>query len=140
MPVSRPIPIYRLIHIDNLATILDCGGMHEPKYPPEGGCVYRAIHNLDIQKFRRQRPILCGPGGTVHDYVAFYLGPRSPMLLQLHTGRVENYNEGQEPLIYAVSTVNTIVRAGLGFVFSDGHGIAAFTQWFDDLNDLKKVD
>ena len=62
------------------------------------------------------------------------------MLLQLHTGRVENYDEGQEPLIYAVSTVETIAQAGLDFVFSDGHGIAAFTQWFDDLNDLDKVD
>ena len=41
---------------------------------------------------------------------------------------VENYDEGQEPLIYAVSTVETIAQAGLGFVFSDGHGIAASSQ------------
>lgn len=26
------------------------------------------------------------------------------------------------------------------YVFSDGHGIAAFTGWYDDLNDLDKVD
>jgi len=136
----RPTPIYRLLHIDNLGVILDCGGMHAPDHPPEGGLDYRAIHNVDIQKVRRQRPIPCGPGGTVHDYVAFYFGPRSPMLYQLHTGWVENYDEGQEPLIYAVSTVGAIAQAGLGFVFSDGHGIAAFTQWFDDLNDLDQVD
>ncbi len=140
MPIPRPTPIYRLLHIDNLAVILDCGGMHAPNHPPEGASDYRAIHNVDIQKIRRQRPIACGPGGTVHDYVAFYFGPRSPMLLQLHTGRVEGYSEGQEPLIYAVSTIETVTQAGLGFVFSDGHGIAAFTQWFDDLNDLDKVD
>ncbi|WP_040415676.1 DarT ssDNA thymidine ADP-ribosyltransferase family protein [Desulfococcus multivorans] len=72
---------------------------------------------MDIQKIRRQRPIGCGPGGTVHDYVAFYFGPRSPMLLQLHTGRVEDYDEGQEPLIYAVSTVGIITQRGLGFIF-----------------------
>jgi hypothetical protein len=137
--MSRPTPIYRLVHIDNLPVILDCGGMHAPNHPPEDRCEYRTIHNVDIQKVRRQRPILCGPGGTVHDYVAFYFGQRSPMLYQLHTGWVENYNQGQEPLIYAVSTVETIVRAELGFVFSDGHGIAAFTQWFDNLDDLKEV-
>lgn len=114
--------------------------MHAPNHPPEGGCDYRAIHNLDIQKVRRQRSIRCGPGGTVHDYVAFYFGPRSPMLYQLHTGWVKNYNEGQEPLIYAVSTVETIVQAELEFVFSDGHGIAAFTQWFDNFDDLDKID
>lgn len=27
-----------------------------------------------------------------------------------------------------------------GFVFSDGHGIAAFTSWYDDLADLNRVD
>jgi hypothetical protein len=136
----HPTAIYRLLHIDNLPVILDCGGMHAPSHPPAGKCDYRVIHNVDIQKIRRERPILCGQGGTVHDYVAFYFGPRSPMLYQLHTGWVENYDQGQEPLIYAVSTIETIVQAGCGFVFSDGHGIAAFTQWFDNLNDLDKVD
>ena len=140
MSIPRPTPIYRLIHIDNLAVILDCGGMHAPHHPPESGCDYRPIHNLDIQKVRRQRSIRCGPGGTVHDYVAFYFGPRSPMLYQLHTGWVQDYNEGQAPLIYIVSTVETIAQAGLPFVFSDGHGIAAFTQWFDNFHDLDKID
>lgn len=140
MSVPRPTLIYRLLHIDNLPVILDCGGMHAPNCPPEGRCEYRAIHNVDIQMVRKQRPIPCGPGGTVHDYVAFYFGPRSPMLLQLHTGRVEGYDEGQGPLIYAVSTVEIISQVGLGFVFSDGHGIAVFTQWFDDIDDLDKVD
>jgi hypothetical protein len=140
MPHLRPTAIYRLLHIDNLSVILDCGGMHAPNHPPEEDCDYRAIHNVDIQKIRRERLILCGPGGTVHDYVAFYFGPRSPMLYQLHTGWVENYSEGQTPLIYAVSTIETMVQAGREFVFSDGHGIAAFTQWFDNLDDLDKVD
>jgi hypothetical protein len=62
------------------------------------------------------------------------------MLFQLHTGRVDGYNEGQQPLIYMVSTVQTVQQAGLSFVFSDGHGIAAFTDWYDDLGNLDKVD
>lgn len=140
MTMPRPTPVYRLMHIDNLPMVLEQGGMHAPIFSMEAGHGYRAIHNMEIQEIRRDRPIRCGPGGTVHDYVAFYFGPRSPMLLQLHTGRVENYDQGQEPLIYAVSTVETIVAAGLGFVFSDGHGIAAFTQWFEAIDDLNKVD
>ena len=62
------------------------------------------------------------------------------MLLQLHTGQVLGYDEGQEHLVYAVSTVDTIVSSGLGFVFSDGHGIAAYSEWYDDIADLEKVD
>jgi hypothetical protein len=140
MPVPRPTLVFRLIHIDNLPACLEQGGMYAPNHAPAGGQGYRTIHNIDIQKVRRQRPIRCGPQGTVHDYVAFYFGPRSPMLLQWHTGQVESYDEGQTPLVYAVSTVEAIVQAGLDFVFSDGHGIAAFTEWFDDLANLDKVD
>jgi hypothetical protein len=76
----------------------------------------------------------------LHDYVPFYFGYLSPMLLQLKTGRVAGYNEGQEPLVYLKSTVQAVAAAGLRFVFSNGHGIAAFTDWFDDVNRLDEVD
>jgi hypothetical protein len=76
----------------------------------------------------------------MHDYVPFYFGFLSPMLLQLKTGRVAGYTEGQAPLVYLESTVQDIVATGSRFVFSDGHGIATFTQWFDDLADLNRVD
>jgi hypothetical protein len=39
-----------------------------------------------------------------------------------------------------VSTAQALQDAGIGFVFSDGHGIAIFTQWFCDLADLEQVD
>jgi hypothetical protein len=76
----------------------------------------------------------------LHDYVPFYFGYLSPMLLQLKTGRVAGYNEGQEPLIYLVTTAQAVAGAGVGFVFSNGHGIAAYTGWFDDLERLNEVD
>jgi hypothetical protein len=128
------------MHLDNLPVCLTRGGMHAPNHAPNDGLGYRTIHNIDIQHERRVRTVPCGPGGTVHDYVSFYFGPRSPMLLQLHTGQVLGYSEGQEPLIYVVSEVEEILGARLPFVFSDGHGIAAFTDWFDDIADLDKID
>jgi hypothetical protein len=76
----------------------------------------------------------------MHDYVPFYFGYLSPMLYQLKTGRVAGYNEGQAPLIYLQSTIQAVADAGRPFVFSDGHGIAAFTNWFDDLAHLDQVD
>lgn len=86
------------------------------------------------------RCVLCGPGGTVHDYVPFYFGYLSPMLLQLKTDRVEGYTEGQDPLIYLVSDAQTVQASGAGFVFTDGHGIPAWTKYYSDLADLNKVD
>ena len=76
----------------------------------------------------------------MHDYVPFYFGFLSPMLLNLKTGRVSGYTEGQSPLIYLVSTIERVLSAASRFVFSDGHGITAFTQWFDDIKDLTSVD
>jgi hypothetical protein len=140
MNLSKPTQIFRLIHIDNLIMCFHHGGFHAPNHIQDDGMSYKTIHNIDIQEVRSQKSIPCGPGGTVHDYVSFYFGPRSPMLLQLHTGQVAGYNEGQEPLIYIVSTVEEVIQNKLEFSFSDGHGIATFTKWFDDIQDLDKVD
>jgi len=140
MPIPSPTPIYRIIHIDNLDICLRRRGLYAPNFTPNDGLDYRTIHNTDIQRERQAVCLNCGPCGTVHDYVPFYFGYLSPMLLQLKTGRVEDYNGGQEPIIYVVSTVQAVHSAGSRFVFSDGHGIAAFTEWYDDLSNLSNVD
>jgi len=140
MSVPNPTPIYRFLHVDNLCIYLRRGGLHAPNHTPNDGLTYKTIHNVDIQRERRSTTIPCGPGGVIHDYVSFYFGYLSPMLLQLHTGRVEGYNEGQEPLIYLVSTAQAVADSGTSYVFSDGHGIAAFTSWYDDLAELDQVD
>lgn len=140
MTVPIPTPIFRFIHIDNLQICMRRGALHAPNQMPQNGLVYRTIHNVEIQQVRQARAIPCGPGGVIHDYVSFYFGPRSPMLFQLHTGRNIEYREGQEPLIYMMSSAQRIQQSGAGFVFSDGHGIASYTKWFDDLRELQKLD
>jgi len=62
------------------------------------------------------------------------------MLLNLNTGRVAGYDEGQAPLIYLVTSVERVQEAGCQFVFSDGHGLATFTDWYDNVDDLDRVD
>lgn len=138
--IPSPTPIFRIVHVDCLRTLVQRGALHATNQTPDDGLPYRTIHNVDIQGQRHIRQIPCRPFGTLHDYVPFYFGYLSPMLLQLKTGRVSGYNEGQEPLVYLKSTVQVVAEAGLRFVFSDGHGIAAFTQWFDDVSRLDAVD
>ncbi|GAB6187534.1 type II toxin-antitoxin system toxin DNA ADP-ribosyl transferase DarT [Thermopirellula anaerolimosa] len=140
MTVPMPTPIYRFLHVDNLETCLRRGGLHAPNHTPKDGLPYKTIHNVGIQQQRKIARIPCGPRGVIHDYVAFYFGYLSPMLLQLKTGRVKGYGEGQDPLIYVVSTAQAVADSGAQFVFSDGHGIAAFTHWYDDLARLDQVD
>jgi len=139
MPVPRPTPILRFLHVENLATIIQRGKLHSPNHAPNDGLSYKTIHNVDVQSKRAEKRIPCGSGGVIHDYVPFYFGYLSPMMLNLKTGRVPGYSEGQEPLIYLSSTAQGIADSGKSFVFSDGHGVPAFTSWFDDLSLLKNV-
>jgi hypothetical protein len=138
--LSDDIAIYRLVHMDNLPTLLTRGALHAPNFTPDDGLPYRTIHNPSVQASRHDRPITCGAGGTCHEYVPFYFGPLSVMLLNLKTGRVPGYNEGQAPLIYLTTTVRRVLDEGCRFVFSDGHGLATFTDWYDDLARLDQVD
>ncbi|MGQ5524231.1 type II toxin-antitoxin system toxin DNA ADP-ribosyl transferase DarT [Chitinimonas sp. PSY-7] len=138
--IPNPTGLYRLVHVDNLATLLTRGVLHAPHSTPNDGLTYRSIHNVSVQASRNVRPIPCGPGGTIHDYLPFYFGPLSVMLLNLKTGRVAGYTEGQEPLVYLLTTAQVVEQAGCRFVFSDGHGLAGFTHWYDDLAQLDQVD
>lgn len=62
------------------------------------------------------------------------------MLYTIRQGNVPNYTEGQEPVIYLLSTAETVQQSELPFVFTDGHGIMAVTEFFDDLAQLDQVD
>jgi hypothetical protein len=142
---ARVIPtdrlVYRILHIDNLSTLVARQALHAPRHVPDDGLPpYRAIHDIGVQASRAGYQIRCGPGGTIHDYVPFYLGPRSVMLYQLHTGRVAGYNEGQTPILYAVTSLRRVEASGRPWVFSDGHGLARLTHWYDDLASLDRID
>jgi len=76
----------------------------------------------------------------VGDYVPFYFSPRSPMLYAINRGAVEGYTEGQKPVIYLRATVEAVVEGHLSWVFTEGHADMLFTDFFDDLKDLAKVD
>jgi hypothetical protein len=140
MPTPIPTPIYRIIHIDNLELCLTRGGLHAPNTTPNDGLAYRTIHSQSVQTSRSSAKIDCGPGGNIHDYVPFYFGRLSVMLLNLKTGRVQGYTEGQEPIIYLVSTCQAVATSGAGFVFTDMHSLATYASPYDDLSELGAVD
>jgi len=71
--------------------------------------------------------------------VPFYFTTRSPMLYTIHRGNVP-CEGGQGALVHLVSTAQKVVEAGLGFAFTDGHGIMTYSSFFDDLGRLGEVD
>lgn len=59
----RPTLLYRLVHVDNLATLLTRAALHARNSTPNDGLPYRTIHNPNVQVSRPAKPITCGPGG-----------------------------------------------------------------------------
>jgi hypothetical protein len=135
-----PTSIYHITHINNLTSILNLGGLIANSRLRQERINYLDIAHESIQDRRARTRVPCGAGGMLHDYVPFYFARRSPMLFTIHKGNVEGYNQGQESVIYLVSTAEAIEAVALTFAFTDGHGIIGYTQFSDDLEDLDMVD
>jgi hypothetical protein len=137
-----PIPtyIFHITCVDNLASILTVGGLYAKNQHQQAGISYIDIAHQSIQDRRATTQVTCGVRGNLHDYVPFYFAARSPMLYAIHGGNVNHYPHGQESIIHLVSNAQSIQRISCRFVFTDGHGTVHLTQFFDELNDLDKID
>ena len=62
------------------------------------------------------------------------------MLYAINGSRVEGYDEGQAPIIYLVSSVERVAASRVTWLFTEGHAEIAFSDYFDDLADLDKID
>ncbi len=120
--------------------ILASGGLLAKRMLDKKDTGYTSIAHQSIQDRRASTRVTCGPGGVLHDYVPFYFAPRSPMLFTISHGNVEGFTGGQYSIVHLVSTAQAVQEAGLGFVFSDGHGIMTITEFYDDLAYLNEVD
>ena len=124
-------PIYRMTHIDNLASVMRDGAIYcSNHYPPNGDFV--TIHNTDVQSKRACVFIPFQFGLTLCDCVPFYFGVRTPMLF---------VNKAiQDDIIYFITTVQAVAAAGCGFAFTDGHALMQISEWYNTLEDLKRLD
>jgi hypothetical protein len=131
--------IYHITHVDNLPGILSAGALLPKTRASDGYQRVNSAH-VSIQATRSVFRVPVGPGGTLHDYVPFHFGPRSPMLGSIHTGRVVGSDGKQANMVYLVSTAQKVAAAGLPFVFTDGHAAMHMTEYFVDLTDLSRLD
>ena len=137
MPVPDSVWLYHITHIDNLAGIIRAGGLLAHNGVDDA---YIDIAHQAIQSRRNNIYVPCKPNGVLHDYVPFYFCRRSPMLYAIHKGNIETYHDGQESIIYLATTLPRVQQSGIPFVFTDGHAIMSFSEFYNDLADLDKVD
>jgi hypothetical protein len=139
MPVPSPIYLYRIVHIRNLERILKLGRLTCPTHP-KADIHYEGIGDESLKLSRSSRTIPLPPGGTFSDYVAFYFGPRSPMLYNIRHGFLGVRKRPQEEIIYLVSSYEKVKELQLPFVYFDGHAYHHLSQPFNDDRGLAEID
>ncbi len=132
-------PVYRIIHINNLEYILETGKLCCPNHV-EADPNYRSIGLTDLIKKRSEQLLPLADNKTFKDYVAFYFGPRSPMLYKIFTGHGRVEKVSQSKIVYLISGTEIIVKHSCHFIFTDGHATQKITKFFDDLKNLKNID
>lgn len=135
-----PTLIYHITHPDNLTSILAIDGLLANTSLQQQNMTYIDLAYPAIRERRARKVVPCGAGGTLTDYVPFYFAPRSPMLYAIHQSNLPIHREGQVPVLPLVSTAENVQSARLSFIFTDGHSIMTFTEFFDDLAQLNQVD
>ncbi|VXD23620.1 conserved hypothetical protein [Planktothrix serta PCC 8927] len=134
------ILIYHITHFNNLNSILENGGLMSKNQQLKNSIKYINIAHDSIQDRRNRKNVPCGNYGTLHDYVPFYFAPRSPMLYTIHKGNIQGYKDGQNSIIHLVVKVDEIIESEIPFVFTDGHAIMDYSDFYTDLNALEMID
>ncbi len=140
MPIPMPTYLYHLTHINNLESIIHCNGCLSYNEKQKRAIDHQNIAFNHIQERRARKQVPCGPGGVLHDYVPFFFAPRPPMLYTIYRGNVEHLQDGQNSLIYLTTNAQAVSESGCAWVFTDGHGTMAFTDFYDTLERLEEVD
>lgn len=79
------------------------------------------------------------PGGSLGEYVPFYFGRLSPMLLNIKTGYREITKRPQSDIVYLICKVDDILEHCDEWCFTDGHAKTRITTFYNDLADLSEV-
>jgi hypothetical protein len=138
MATPSKIWLYRITHIANLEHDL-VHGLHTAQ-SAYANPNYVQIGDSSLITYRKDIAAPDPPGGTLADYIPFYLGPRSPMLYQIATGWEDIQEHPQEDIIYYITSLDVIKLAGLEFFFTDGHARSKTSTAYTDEADLQKLD
>jgi hypothetical protein len=140
VPGRRPdiVKVYRIVHIDNIEYLLTHGMFNRDHSMADPA--YINIGDSDLIAKRHDYPVgINPPGGSLGEYVPFYFGRLSPMLLNIKTGYRGIKERPQTDIVYIVCRVNDIVAHCNDWCFTEGHAKTRITTFYNDLNNLDEV-
>lgn len=144
MTIPADPKIYHIVHVDNLASIVNDGFLW-----PDAVMVQRkgatVVGNREIKQDRLHLAVNCHRRTCVGDYVPFYFCPRSVMLYVIHKKNHRNvaYREGQEPVVHLMADLRASVKwaSGIGrkWAFTDINAASRAADFYNDLDQLDQL-
>lgn len=130
--------IFRIVHRSNLPWLLD-NGLHSGN-GHQCSPNWVNIGNAELISKRASHPVPLAPFGVLHDYVPFYFTPFSPMARNINTGWAGIQQRNNDEILILVSDLYRIQHFGLEFVFTDSHAYYRWANFYNNLNELEKID
>lgn len=143
-PPIETIKIYHIVHVDNLQSVLQCGGLLSDAEVKRRGLAPRVIGLQNIKERRLRNPLPSAPGLMVGDCVPFYFCPRSVMLYFIHKNpALIDCQGGQAQVVHLVAGLaETIAWAKANqrrWAFTTSNAGSFYFESYGDLADLGKV-
>lgn len=140
MPGNKPniVRVYRIVHVDNVEYILRNGmfaRQHDNADPN-----YINIGDSTLIAQRNDYAVPIEPSGNLGEYIPFYFGPLSPMLLNIKTGYRGIIKRPQADIIYICCNVDVIVAKCEEWCFTNGHAKNNITEFYNKIEFLDEVD
>ncbi len=131
--------IYHITHADNLANIIGEGRLWCDARRIARGLANTNIGYSHIKARRMRHPVMVAKGGMLGNYVPFNFCPRSVMLYVVSRGH-DNYQDGQQPIVHLVSSIDAVVATGRPWFFTNRHADLGYADQYDALEKLDEID
>ncbi|AMP99602.1 hypothetical protein AY601_2717 [Pedobacter cryoconitis] len=131
--------IFRITHIDNVRYALTQGLFNYGHVQADPGYINIGDSNL-IQQRHDHLVRVNPPNEHLGDYVPFYFGPLSPMLLNIKTGQRNITQRHQQDIVYLYCNLESIINNCAEWCFTDGHAKTAITAFYNDIEDMDQID
>ena len=138
-PALNKIILYRIVHWQNVEYMLHHGLYHAGHALSDPN--YINIGHKQLIADRHEHTITKLPdAGNLGEYVPFYFGPHSPMLLMIKNGTPPVAQRPQEDIVYIITSVKTVKETNCEYCFTDMHAKLALADFYRDDADFDKID
>ncbi|WP_344845139.1 type II toxin-antitoxin system toxin DNA ADP-ribosyl transferase DarT [Kribbella ginsengisoli] len=132
-----PTKVFHFTRVEHLSSIVESGLLSDSR-ARAAGLMQIEVGQQSIKQRRAETPVHVGPGGVVADYTPFYYAPRSPMMHNIHSGKVPSYQDGTDRLIYLATTTQQLVHADSTWVATDRNAVLKTAEF--SLDDARVTD